>query len=105
MTCTRSVIVRDDRRPLEHGQAARASNCGRRGRRRSIRGDLYGVIPADVRAPYDVREVIERIVDGSELHEFKALLRHDAGLRLRAHLGHTRSPSSPTTACCSPRAR
>ena len=28
---------------------------------------------ADVRAPYDVREVIARIVDGSELHEFKAL--------------------------------
>ncbi len=34
---------------------------------------LYDVIPADVRAPYDVREVIKRIVDGSELHEFKAL--------------------------------
>ena len=29
--------------------------------------------PDDVRAPYDVREVIARIVDGSELHEFKAL--------------------------------
>jgi len=35
-------------------------------------GELYGVIPADVRAPYDVREVIARIVDGSEIHEFKA---------------------------------
>ena len=35
--------------------------------------DLYGVIPSDVRAPYDVREVIGRIVDGSEMHEFKAL--------------------------------
>ncbi|HEY0925621.1 acyl-CoA carboxylase subunit beta, partial [Brevundimonas sp.] len=34
---------------------------------------LYGVIPEDVRAPYDVREVIARIVDGSELDEFKAL--------------------------------
>ncbi|MEA3107329.1 MAG: 3-methylcrotonyl-CoA carboxylase beta subunit [Gammaproteobacteria bacterium] len=34
---------------------------------------LYDVIPSDVRAPYDVREVIKRIVDGSELHEFKAL--------------------------------
>jgi 3-methylcrotonyl-CoA carboxylase beta subunit len=34
---------------------------------------LYDVIPPDVRAPYDVREVIKRIVDGSELHEFKAL--------------------------------
>ncbi|MGH7010318.1 MAG: carboxyl transferase domain-containing protein, partial [Caulobacteraceae bacterium] len=34
---------------------------------------LYGIIPADVRAPYDVREVIARIVDGSVLDEFKAL--------------------------------
>ncbi|RVT94298.1 carboxyl transferase domain-containing protein [Sphingomonas crocodyli] len=34
---------------------------------------LYGVVPDDVRAPYDVREVIARIVDGSEFHEFKAL--------------------------------
>jgi 3-methylcrotonyl-CoA carboxylase beta subunit len=35
--------------------------------------ELYGIIPADVRAPYDVREVIARIVDGSRLDEFKAL--------------------------------
>ncbi|URW76708.1 methylcrotonoyl-CoA carboxylase [Sphingomonas donggukensis] len=35
--------------------------------------ELYGVIPQDVRAPYDVHEVIARIVDGSEFHEFKAL--------------------------------
>ena len=35
--------------------------------------ELYGLIPEDVRAPYDVREVIARIVDGSEFHEFKAL--------------------------------
>jgi len=34
--------------------------------------ELYGVIPSDTRKPYDVREVIARIVDGSELHEFKA---------------------------------
>ena len=34
--------------------------------------ELYGVIPADPRKPYDVREVIARIVDGSELDEFKA---------------------------------
>jgi 3-methylcrotonyl-CoA carboxylase beta subunit len=33
--------------------------------------ELYGIIPEDVRAPYDVHEVIARIVDGSELHEFK----------------------------------
>jgi 3-methylcrotonyl-CoA carboxylase beta subunit len=35
--------------------------------------DLYGVLPADVRAPYDVHEVIARIVDGSEFHAFKPL--------------------------------
>ena len=35
--------------------------------------ELYGLIPSDVRAPYDVREVIARIVDGSEFDEFKAL--------------------------------
>lgn len=35
--------------------------------------ELYGIVPSDVRAPYDVREVIARIVDGSELHEFKHL--------------------------------
>jgi 3-methylcrotonyl-CoA carboxylase beta subunit len=34
--------------------------------------ELYGIIPEDVRAPYDVHEIIARIVDGSELHEFKA---------------------------------
>jgi len=34
--------------------------------------ELYGIIPQDVRAPYDVHEVIARIVDGSEFHEFKA---------------------------------
>src|SRR3984885_14146800 len=34
---------------------------------------LYDVIPTDVRAPYDVREIIKRLVDASELHEFKAL--------------------------------
>jgi 3-methylcrotonyl-CoA carboxylase beta subunit len=35
--------------------------------------ELYGVTPTDVRAPYDVREVIARIVDGSRFDEFKAL--------------------------------
>ena len=33
--------------------------------------DLMGIIPADNRTPYDVREVISRIVDGSRFHEFK----------------------------------
>jgi 3-methylcrotonyl-CoA carboxylase beta subunit len=35
--------------------------------------ELYSIIPQDVRAPYDVHEVIARLVDGSEFHAFKAL--------------------------------
>jgi 3-methylcrotonyl-CoA carboxylase beta subunit len=34
--------------------------------------DLYGIIPSDTRKPYDVREVIARLVDGSCFDEFKA---------------------------------
>jgi len=34
--------------------------------------EIYGVIPADSRKPYDVREIIARLVDGSEFAEFKA---------------------------------
>jgi 3-methylcrotonyl-CoA carboxylase beta subunit len=48
-----SLDVREPREPLYPAQ------------------ELYGVIPADPRKPYDVRELIARIVDGSELHEFK----------------------------------
>ncbi len=35
--------------------------------------EIHGVVPSDIRQPYDVREVIARVVDGSELDEFKAL--------------------------------
>ncbi len=34
--------------------------------------EIYGIIPHDARVAYDVREVITRLVDGSEFHEFKA---------------------------------
>ncbi|MBW8311566.1 MAG: methylcrotonoyl-CoA carboxylase [Rhizobium sp.] len=34
--------------------------------------ELYGVIPRDTRRPFDIREVIARVVDGSEFQEFKA---------------------------------
>jgi 3-methylcrotonyl-CoA carboxylase beta subunit len=34
--------------------------------------ELYGVVPLDARKPFDIREIIARIVDGSELDEFKA---------------------------------
>ena len=35
--------------------------------------EIYGILPSDVRAPYDVHEVIARLVDASEFHAFKAL--------------------------------
>ena len=35
------------------------------------RRDIYGLVPADLRTPFEVREIIARIVDGSELDEFK----------------------------------
>ena len=34
--------------------------------------EIYGIVPRDSRIPFDIREIIARIVDGSELHEFKA---------------------------------
>ena len=51
--------------------------------------EIYGIVPQDVRAPYDVHEVIARLVDASELHEFKPLYGSHAGVRVRAHLGHS----------------
>ncbi|MEB8434332.1 methylcrotonoyl-CoA carboxylase [Cocleimonas sp. KMM 6892] len=35
--------------------------------------ELYGIVPNDLRKPYDIREVIARLVDGSEFDEFKRL--------------------------------
>ncbi|MGC4092008.1 MAG: carboxyl transferase domain-containing protein [Polyangiaceae bacterium] len=35
--------------------------------------DIYGLIPRDTRYPYDAREIIARLVDGSDFHEFKPL--------------------------------
>lgn len=34
--------------------------------------ELYGIVPEDTRQPYDIREIIGRIVDASEFHEFKS---------------------------------
>ncbi len=49
--------------------------------------EFYGIIPTSIRREaYDVREVIARLVDGSRFREFKAIVRHDAGVRLRADL-------------------
>ncbi len=35
--------------------------------------EIYGIVPKDTRQPYDIREIIARIVDGSEFDEFKKL--------------------------------
>lgn len=35
--------------------------------------EIYGIVPKDLRKPYDTREVIARLVDGSKFHEFKEL--------------------------------
>ena len=35
--------------------------------------EIYGILPADTRQPFDVREIIARMVDGSRFHEFKPL--------------------------------
>src|SRR5204863_9943778 len=34
--------------------------------------EIYGVLPRDLRTPYDVHELVARLVDGSRFHEFKA---------------------------------
>ncbi len=34
-------------------------------------GELYGAVPTDLNTPYDIREIIARLVDGSSFHEFK----------------------------------
>ncbi len=70
----------------EHAIEIVRSICARLGRREGALLDmrdpeppkydaheLYGLVPQDVRAPYDVREVIARLVDGSRFDEFKAL--------------------------------
>ena len=46
--------------------------------------ELYGIVPTDVRAPYDVHEVIARVLDGSRFEEFKPLY----GATLVTGFGH-----------------
>ena len=51
--------------------------------------DLYGIVPQDVRAPYDTHEVIARLGRRQRVPRVQGALRRVAGLRLRAHLGAT----------------
>lgn len=61
-------IVRTLNRPKRHGQEIRPP-------RDPVLdpGDLYGIVSADPKKPFDVRQIIGRIVDGSEFDEFKPL--------------------------------
>ena len=66
--------------------------------------ELYGIVPADPRTPYDVREVIARIVDGASSTSSRRCTarRWSAASPTSAAI---RSASSPTTASCSAKAR
>lgn len=65
---------------------------------------IYGVIPVDTRKPFDIREVIARIVDDSAFDEFKA--RYGTTLVCGfAHIWGIPSASSRTTAFCFPSRR
>ena len=52
--------------------------------------EILGVVPADLRTPYDIREVIARRRRRLALRRVQGALRVDAGLRLRARLRHAR---------------
>ena len=59
------TIVRDIVAHAGHGEGGPSIELARAARRRSYDAEeLYGIIPEDVRAPYDVHEIIARIVDG-----------------------------------------
>jgi 3-methylcrotonyl-CoA carboxylase beta subunit len=74
-------LAQDDTHALALARAAVANlNKGKRHELQRIAprapahdpAELYGVIPTDTRKPYDVREIVARLVDASEFHEFKA---------------------------------
>ena len=66
--------------------------------------EIYDVVPVDPRIPYDVHNVITRLVDGGEFGEFKAEYGSTLVTGSRTSMA-IRSASSPTTACCSPNPR
>ena len=64
-----------------------AAVAARRSRRWHDPDELLGVAPADVRVPFDVREVLARLLDGSRFEEFKPAY----GPQLRLRVGHPRA--------------
>ncbi|HWL95400.1 MAG TPA: carboxyl transferase domain-containing protein [Phycisphaerae bacterium] len=67
LAITRSIVAHLNTRPKTHIAVSAAEDPAHDPL------EIYGVIQKDIRKPYDVREVIARIVDASRLHEFKAL--------------------------------
>ena len=59
-----AVANLNQKKPLAHALRAPVAP-------KFVAEELYGVIPTDTRKPFDVREIVARIVDGSEFHEFK----------------------------------
>ena len=83
-------------RPVDVVPLARAALRRRRTQRHRADGSAR---------QYDVREILARILDGSEFDEFKAALRRPRWSPASAGFPGCWSASWPTTACCSPRAR
>ncbi|MEK6798824.1 MAG: carboxyl transferase domain-containing protein [Planctomycetota bacterium] len=67
LAIARHVVVHLNRRPGAHVETVAVEEPA------YDPAEIYGIIQKDIRKPYDVREVIARIVDGSRFHEFKAL--------------------------------
>ncbi|HEY3529885.1 MAG TPA: carboxyl transferase domain-containing protein [Nocardioides sp.] len=70
LAIVRSIV---DTLPPPGGRAASEAGVSRTEDPLESPESLYDVVPADTRTPYDVREVIRRVVDGSRFHEFKKL--------------------------------
>jgi 3-methylcrotonyl-CoA carboxylase beta subunit len=72
LSIVRSIVATFERVGFETSPRSSSTNGGPEEPVEDPQG-LYDVVPTDPRTPYDVREVITRIVDGSRFHEFKAL--------------------------------
>ncbi|MDH4377169.1 MAG: carboxyl transferase domain-containing protein [Ramlibacter sp.] len=66
LALTRQAVANLNHRK-DHGQSLQPAKPPRHDA-----SELHGVVPTDTRKPFDVREIIARIVDDSEFHEFKA---------------------------------
>ena len=63
--------------------------------------ELLDVVPLDTRTPYDVRDLLRRLVDGARAAGVQGAVRHDASSARSRTSTATRSGSSPTTGSCS----